>query len=311
MGHRSMFKCISSNTYACLWNQASVGPTLSGYQISLATEIAPTTERMKIDYNGNININNALSVSGGININNNGVLNFDSQINNFRINLWGGLYGFGINGSMLRYNSDSRHTFCSGGNQRVDFDASGNITCTGSISSNGHTTSTLSCSQFLNSSIQVADGTKFWCLDGYHFIYFNRPNNILQFQEFGNINFTIGGGQTQIFQINSSGVVVSSGSYQGSDKKLKTNIRKIENAVSIINQLRGVHFTWIENKNDSMGFIAQEIEKILPQVIHTCDDGTKAVSYISLIGLLVEGIKEQQEQINNMQNQINLLLQNK
>ena len=60
-----------------------------------------------------------------------------------------------------------------------------------------------------------------------------------------------------------------------------------------------------------MGFIAQEIETVLPQVIYTCDDGTKAVSYISLIGLLVEGIKEMQGKINIMQTQINLLLQNK
>jgi len=55
-----------SNGYVCLWNQAGVGPTLSGYQISLATGVAPTTERMRIDNSGNVNMNNSLTVGGTI-----------------------------------------------------------------------------------------------------------------------------------------------------------------------------------------------------------------------------------------------------
>jgi hypothetical protein len=72
-----------SNAYTCLWNQSGVGATLSGYNVSFQTGLAPTTERMLIDYNGNININNSLSVAGTLTLksdlwhqSNDGILRF-------------------------------------------------------------------------------------------------------------------------------------------------------------------------------------------------------------------------------------------
>lgn len=76
-----------------------------------------------------------------------------------------------------------------------------------------------------------------------------------------------------------------------SDEKLKTNIRTIENALDKINQVRGVYYTHIETNKPGVGVIAQEIEKILPEVISNNGE-YKGVAYGNLVGLLIEAIKE-------------------
>lgn len=60
-----------------------------------------------------------------------------------------------------------------------------------------------------------------------------------------------------------------------------------------------------EDTSTYLGFIAQEVEAIVPAAVRTDEFGVKAVNYAGLIGLLVEAIKEQQTQINNLQNSIN------
>jgi hypothetical protein len=91
-----------------------------------------------------------------------------------------------------------------------------------------------------------------------------------------------------------------------SDKNKKKNIIPIENALSIIKQLQGVRYNWIENDIPSIGVIAQEIEKVLPEVVNTSSDGTKSVSYGNIIGLLIEAIKEQQTRIEELEKKINI-----
>jgi hypothetical protein len=61
-----------------------------------------------------------------------------------------------------------------------------------------------------------------------------------------------------------------------------------------------VSFTWRDNKTKSIGIIAQEIEKIVPEIVQTNEKGIKSVSYDSIIGLLIEAIKDQQIQINTL-----------
>jgi hypothetical protein len=73
-----------------------------------------------------------------------------------------------------------------------------------------------------------------------------------------------------------------------------------------INKLRGVSFIY---NNDStgkrqIGFVAQEMEKVFPEFITTSEDGLKAVSYANITAVLLEGIKEQQQKIDNQQSQI-------
>jgi hypothetical protein len=101
--------------------------------------------------------------------------------------------------------------------------------------------------------------------------------------------------------------------YSSSDKRFKINITPITNALEKITQIGGYKFDWIENpehhgfKGHDVGVIAQEIEAVLPEVVATRDSGYKAVKYEKIVPLLIEAIKEQQQQINNLLKQINKL----
>jgi len=95
--------------------------------------------------------------------------------------------------------------------------------------------------------------------------------------------------------------------YYSSDITLKDNIRPIESALFKIQQIRGVEFDWNkkstklqQEKGHDVGLIAQEIEKVLPEVVEIRKDGIKAVAYDKVVPLLVEAIKEQQKQIEEL-----------
>jgi hypothetical protein len=78
-----------------------------------------------------------------------------------------------------------------------------------------------------------------------------------------------------------------------SDETQKENIRPIENALEMVRQMNGVYYDWKDGHNKgSVGVIAQEMEKILPEVVTTNDNGLKTVSYGNLVGVLIEAIKE-------------------
>ena len=83
-----------------------------------------------------------------------------------------------------------------------------------------------------------------------------------------------------------------------SDISLKGNIKIIEDPIEKVLQLNGVTFNWKENQKPSIGVIAQELEKVLPELVTQGD--IKSVNYNGLIGLLIEAIKEQQKQIDEL-----------
>jgi hypothetical protein len=106
-----------------------------------------------------------------------------------------------------------------------------------------------------------------------------------------------------------------------SDVRFKTNIRSVSSALDKIKQLRGVYFNWNQKAfpekdfgaQDELGFIAQEVEKIVPEIV--IKDKTKeeyrSVKYDKLVALLVEAIKEQQKQIDRLNNKVNRLSKSK
>lgn len=102
-----------------------------------------------------------------------------------------------------------------------------------------------------------------------------------------------------------TGIVTALDFNSSSDINLKENIHKIENPLEKISQINGVTFNWKETKKESIGVIAQEVEKVLPQIVNGND--LKTLNYNGLIGLLVEGIKTQQQQINELREEINNL----
>lgn len=87
-----------------------------------------------------------------------------------------------------------------------------------------------------------------------------------------------------------------------SDIRYKKDINTIPNALDKITKLRGVNFKW-KDRNDNglqMGVIAQDVEKVFPELVSTNEDGYKSVAYSNLVGALIEAIKEQQKQIDEL-----------
>lgn len=100
----------------------------------------------------------------------------------------------------------------------------------------------------------------------------------------------------------SAGVVTVTDINSTSDRQLKDNITPINDPMQILNQLEGVGFTWKDTNEKSYGIIAQELEKVLPELVHESEDGYKIVSYIPLIAFLIQAIKMQQIQIDELKN---------
>ena len=121
--------------------------------------------------------------------------------------------------------------------------------------------------------------------------------------------YTAGNG----LSLSGSNEFTMSGSYTGSftatgdvtaysDKRLKRNIETITNAVDTVSKLRGVNYE--KDGRNSTGVIAQEIEEVLPQVVHTDADGMKSVAYGNIVGILIEAIKEQQKEIEELKKKL-------
>ena len=93
-----------------------------------------------------------------------------------------------------------------------------------------------------------------------------------------------------------------------SDQSVKDNVKTIENAIEKVKQMRGVTFTRNDQKDKervNAGVIAQEMQKAFPEVVFENPDGTKAVAYANIVSVLIEAIKEQQQQIDELKRQIN------
>jgi len=86
-----------------------------------------------------------------------------------------------------------------------------------------------------------------------------------------------------------------------SDARLKSNITNITDALAKVTQLNGKQYT-MYGQDDQIGLIAQEVEQVLPQMVHTRDDmmGTKAINYQNMVALLVEAVKELQTEIKGL-----------
>jgi len=94
--------------------------------------------------------------------------------------------------------------------------------------------------------------------------------------------------------------------FSTSDIRLKDNIKSIDKALDKVNSIQGIEFDWIEkeevhgNSGHDIGVIAQEVEKILPDVVTTRDNGYKAVKYEKIVPLLIEAIKDLSKQVDGL-----------
>ena len=85
-----------------------------------------------------------------------------------------------------------------------------------------------------------------------------------------------------------------------SDKRLKTNVKQIENALDKVSKING--YTYIHENKESTGCMAQEVLDVLPEVVKGSEDTTYSIAYGNMIGLLIEAIKELKSEINSLKN---------
>jgi hypothetical protein len=114
-----------------------------------------------------------------------------------------------------------------------------------------------------------------------------------------------------------TGDIIANSIAGSSDARFKTNIAPIANPLQKVLALRGVNFNWntsefpqkMFSEKRTLGFIAQEVEKVLPEIVQTenTTEGYKSVQYDKVVALLVEAMKEQQKQINQLRKQVKQL----
>jgi hypothetical protein len=173
----------------------------------------------------------------------------------------------------------------------------------------------------INVRKSVSGSTADWIIDQYgtsssdaRLRIFNSiaEANGLTILENGNIGMGLTNPTVRL-QVN--GDIIANSIAGSSDIRFKKNIKTVENALDKVKALRGVYFNWnkeaFPEKNfgaqDELGFIAQEVEKVVPEIVtkENTKDEYRSVKYDKLVALLVEAIKEQQKQIDSLKIQIN------
>jgi len=113
-----------------------------------------------------------------------------------------------------------------------------------------------------------------------------------------------------------NGDIVATGTItEISDARLKSNIREIDDAMAIVQRLRGVKFQWRRDqevsaelpRGERVGLLAQDVEAVLPEAVLSPEDGYKSVDYSRLTPVLIEALKEQQRQIDELKAMVDQL----
>lgn len=99
-----------------------------------------------------------------------------------------------------------------------------------------------------------------------------------------------------------SGTVTCQDLISLSDIKLKDDVKTVEGALSNVNSIRGVTFEWKRDGTKGTGVIAQEVEKVLPDLVLGSDETQKSVNYNGLIGVLIEAVKELSREVEELKN---------
>jgi len=103
--------------------------------------------------------------------------------------------------------------------------------------------------------------------------------------------------------INVTGVVTATDFNSLSDANYKENVATVDSALTKVDQLRGVKFDWRESGLPSYGVIAQELQEVLPELVHGNDP--KTVNYNGIVGVLIEAIKELKAEVEELKSIIN------
>jgi trimeric autotransporter adhesin len=137
------------------------------------------------------------------------------------------------------------------------------------------------------------------------------PANVLRIQATtGNVGI---GTTTPNYTLDVAGSFnATSGPWSASDRRYKTDITPIDSSLSKVSKLQGVYYNWDRAKwpkknfpeGKQVGLIAQEVEKVVPEVVNTDKEGYKSLSYDKLTAVLIEAVKEQQKEIEGQKEMI-------
>lgn len=115
------------------------------------------------------------------------------------------------------------------------------------------------------------------------------------------------------YALDVNGIIRCTSVSQTSDIRFKTNIRPMKQALAKVESLRGVTYDWRRDEfpqqlfpqGEQLGLIAQEVQSILPEAVQEDEDGYLAVDYAKIVPVLIEAIKEMNQEIRALRAQIN------
>lgn len=136
---------------------------------------------------------------------------------------------------------------------------------------------------------------------------YDAATHVLQFKDSSDASIlTLGGDSTSEFALdvadgsNNLNKVRAAAFVTYSDESLKQDVETMNTALDTVMSLNGVEFTWKNSGERDFGFIAQEVQKVVPKAVHTASDGVQGVDYSRLTSVLVEAVKAQQIQIEEL-----------
>ncbi len=109
------------------------------------------------------------------------------------------------------------------------------------------------------------------------------------------------------YDIDAVGDIRALGFVYSSDKRLKKNIKPVSSALDKIAKLEGVTFLWKKSDDKDMGVIAQDVEKVFPELVAVDGAGMKSVKYPNLVAPLIEAVKEQKKIVEDQDAKIKML----
>ena len=135
---------------------------------------------------------------------------------------------------------------------------------------------------------------------------YDKDTHTLSFRNSGGTMLTLGGdadteyaldvanGTDNINKVRAAAFVTYS------DESLKSDVETMNTALDTVMSLNGVEFTWKDSGERDFGFIAQDVQSVLPKAVHVAEDGVQGVDYSRLTSVLVEAVKAQQIQIEEL-----------
>lgn len=215
----------------------------------------------------------------------------------------GGIAFLDSNGQYGIYSAFNELRIANGGNRYWTFSPNGDFTANGKLIANGDVTSR--SGKFYTDQYHFIDiGNSNGGADRINFATFNGMFNFINTGDSNKTTLTINAkdGTINSGPINASGDITATGNVSAySDRRIKTNLEHINNALSKINTLNGYTYdrTDVEGLDRQAGLIAQDVQAVLPEAVKEHND-ILSVNYNAVIALLVESVKELTAEVNRL-----------